>query len=161
MLVYHGSHVAPGGAAQIPGARAQREAQHDTPLRQARTCYNHLAGVAGVNLLDELVRREWLTTVADGERPDYELTGAGAIALAERGVDLAAVRCSGRRLAYGCPDWTEGRLHLAGALASEILAALRAAGVIEQEPGSRAVWQRRSLADWLDMPTGPSRQRPV
>src|SRR5439155_15545247 len=43
---------ATGPAAVLkPAARAGRERRADTPLRQARTCYDHLAGVAGVDLL--------------------------------------------------------------------------------------------------------------
>ena len=32
--------------------QSQREVRRNTPLRQARTCYGHLAGVAGVALMD-------------------------------------------------------------------------------------------------------------
>lgn len=150
MLVYHGSETLPGGMARIAGARTEPDGQHGTPLRQARTCYNHLAGVAGVGLLDEMLRRAWLGCVTEGERPQFELTSLGALALVERGVDLSALQHSGRRLAYGCPDWTEGRPHLAGSLASAILASLIAAGIIEPEPHSRAVRQSQPVSVWLD-----------
>src|SRR6476646_9267138 len=46
---------------QVPRSdAAARAVRGNTPLRQARTCYDHLAGVAGVGLLDELLRRDWL-----------------------------------------------------------------------------------------------------
>jgi len=35
-------------------AQAAREVRRDTALRRARTCYDHLAGVAGVALFDEM-----------------------------------------------------------------------------------------------------------
>jgi hypothetical protein len=149
-MIEYGGRRASDGRAQAPLGRAEREVRDDTPLRRARTCYNHLAGVAGVGLLDEMVRRGWLVPGGAAERSDYTLTPEGAAALARRGVDLAAARTSGRRFAYGCPDWTEGRPHLSGALASEILKALGRRGVIERRPGSRAVRQHNSLASWLD-----------
>src|SRR5262245_29951400 len=57
------------GKAVIPRPRVEVDA---TPIRRARTCYDHLAGIAGVQLLDELLRRNWLTIAdAEGSRPQY------------------------------------------------------------------------------------------
>ena len=41
-------------------AQAAREVRRDTAIRRARTCYDHLAGVAGVELFDEIFKRGWL-----------------------------------------------------------------------------------------------------
>ena len=43
--------------------QSQREVRRNTPLRQARTCYGHLAGVAGVALMDEMLGLKWLEEV--------------------------------------------------------------------------------------------------
>src|ERR1043166_3239825 len=43
--------------------QAGREVRRNTAMRQARTCYDHLAGVAGVQLLDEMLRRRWLEQI--------------------------------------------------------------------------------------------------
>src|SRR5262245_28760485 len=96
-------------------ARAGRERRRDTPLRHARTCYDHLAGVEGVRLLRAMRRRKWLR---DGLRSDQalELTGSGARALARRGVDVDAARAARRQFAAPCLDWTEREPHLSGAL---------------------------------------------
>ena len=40
--------------------QAAREVRRNTALRQARTCYDHLAGVAGVQLLDAMCERGWI-----------------------------------------------------------------------------------------------------
>lgn len=40
-------------------------------LRQARTCYDHLAGGTGVHLLKELLDRGWLLRKPDGKGPEY------------------------------------------------------------------------------------------
>src|SRR5262247_3572687 len=53
-------------AASVVGGDASQAASvaappaGDAPVRLARTCYDHLAGVAGVRLLDGLLARGWL-----------------------------------------------------------------------------------------------------
>ena len=64
-------------------AQAAREVRRDTAMRQARTCYDHLAGVAGVELFDEIFKRGWLeqTELQDSPRVSYRLTPVGTQAL--------------------------------------------------------------------------------
>ena len=50
--------------------------RRNTLLRQGRTCYDHLAGVVGVQLLEALLQRGWLEESA-GPRPRYRLTPSG------------------------------------------------------------------------------------
>src|SRR5581483_2226920 len=130
-----------------PSAQAGRERRRDTPLRRARTCYDHLAGVAGVGVLETLRRRGWVVE-RKGERPGYAVTAAGERAFAKRGVDLQAARASRRQFATACLDWTERRPHLGGALGSEVLAALRARGYVRRGRG-RAMTITRPLEGWL------------
>jgi hypothetical protein len=125
---------------------AAREVRRDTPLRRARTCYDHLAGVAGVALLDALLARGWLVAAPAGQ---YQLTAAGERALASRGVDVAAARAARRPLARGCQDWTERRPHLAGALGAALLGALQRQGVLRRAPGGRVVAVAVPLETWL------------
>ncbi len=139
-----------GGPAAVaaPSRQAGRQRRGDTPLRRARTCYDHLAGVAGVALLEGMQARRWVaTSVKDG--PAYALTTDGARALARRGVDVDAARKSRRRFASACLDWTERRPHLGGALAAEILATLCAGGYVRRRPGGRDVRITKPLARWL------------
>jgi DNA-binding transcriptional ArsR family regulator len=117
-------------------SRAAAEAvKLDAPIRRARTCYDHLAGVAGVQVLDGLLERKWLAP--DGER--FELTPAGEGALAELGVDVIEARRARRAFAVGCLDWTERRAHLGGALGAAILHRLLEAGDARLEAGTRVV----------------------
>jgi len=88
-------------------------------LRAARTCYDHLAGTAGVALRDRLEALGWLA--AKGAGGD-ELTPPGTRALETLGVDVAAARKQRRRFAYPCLDWSERRAHLGGALGAALLA---------------------------------------
>lgn len=128
--------------------------KRNTALRQARTCYDHLAGVAGVQLLDALCERGWIEVELDTTelRPPYRLTSSGEIALRSRGVNLAKTRRARRRFAYGCPDRTERRWHLGGSLGAKIFEALRRSGVVRRQRQTRIVSLQQPLASWLDFP---------
>jgi DNA-binding transcriptional ArsR family regulator len=133
-------------------AQAARAVRRDLPIRQARTCYDHLAGVAGVHLLDTLLERGWLvprTVVDDREHILYDLTPAGEAALRARNVDVDAARQARRRFAFGCLDWTERRPHLGGALGVAILHALEASGNIHRDTAARTVEVRAAFDAWL------------
>jgi DNA-binding transcriptional ArsR family regulator len=144
-----------------PTPRGPRIEIDATPIRRARTCYDHLAGITGVQLLDELLRRNWLNVAdARGDHPQYGLTPAGVHAFLARGVDLGAARKARRLFAYGCLDWSERRPHLAGALGAAVLDALRSAGFVQSSADSRAVTLVRPIAAWLDKP-GDTSQAPV
>lgn len=128
-----------------------RKPRASEPARAARTCYDHLAGVAGVALCDGLLARGWLEPVAGRGRhqPDYALTEVGRAALTTRGVQLPEPQRGSRRLAYACPDWTEARPHVGGALGAAILERLYADGFVRQEPGTRLAHVERELAAWF------------
>ncbi len=128
---------------------ATRAVQRDMPIRHARTCYDHLAGVAGVRLLDALLERGWLAT-EDGPRPRYHLTPSGDAALRARGVDLNRAKQARRMFALGCLDWTERRPHLGGALGAAILDALETAGAVRRDGTTRTMLLATPLNDWLD-----------
>lgn len=104
-------------------------------LREARTCYDHLAGRLGVALADAFERNGLI----EGDGPErYRLTPAGEAKLAGLGVDLAEVKAGRRGLARPCIDWTERRRHLAGPLAARLLVRLFELGWIERGRETRA-----------------------
>jgi DNA-binding transcriptional ArsR family regulator len=108
-------------------AGASRQAFTPTtpgPLRFARTCYDHMAGTAGVALHDRFTAMRWITLDAgrNQAREDaYTLTLEGNSALASLGIDVDATRNLRRRFAYACLDWSERRPHLGGALGAAVL----------------------------------------
>ena len=108
----------------------------DGDIRRARTCYDHLAGVAGVALLDRFLDGGWLE---QGEGRELRLTGYGVTALARMGVNVQAARRSRRAFAIECADWTERRPHLGGALGAAVLTALLDQGRARLRPGERVV----------------------
>lgn len=104
-------------------------------LREARTCYDHMAGTLAVRMHDAMLARRWLE--ADGR--DYALTPLGEAALAQIGVDAAQARQRRRRFACPCLDWSERRSHLGGALGAALLDALLRRGWVSKDLDSRAL----------------------
>ncbi|NDZ14477.1 transcriptional regulator [Variovorax sp. WS11] len=113
------------------------EFQPSTPsrLRAARTCYDHMAGTAGVALHDRLHAQGWLETEGDA----YELTAEGAVALESLGLDIESARRSRRRFACACLDWSERRPHLGGALGAACLQLSLRRGWVRQALDGRAL----------------------
>jgi DNA-binding transcriptional ArsR family regulator len=96
-------------------------------LAQARTCYDHLAGRAGVLLRDALLEHELLK--------QQEPTLAGTRSLIELGLEPTSLRRQRRPLVKDCLDWTERRPHLAGALAAALLVAFAEQGWMSRQAG--------------------------
>ncbi len=86
-------------------------------LREARTCYDHLAGKLGVAVTDALVAQRFITP---GKR-SFTLTTGGERFFDHLGIDLETARCARREFALACLDWTERRPHVAGALGAALL----------------------------------------
>lgn len=128
---------------------ATRAIEHDMPIRHARTCYDHLAGVAGVRLLDSLLECGWLA-IEEGPRPRYRLTPMGDASLRARGVDLDQATQARRMFACGCLDWTERRPHLGGALGAAILDALETVGAVRRDGTTRTMLLATPLDAWLN-----------
>jgi DNA-binding transcriptional ArsR family regulator len=101
-------------------------------LRFARTCYRHIAGELGVQLLQALLADGRLAAGGDG----YQLTAAGHSWL--RGIGMEAPARS-ERYAFACLDWSERRYHLAGRLATSLLDHFMARHWLSRVPRSRAL----------------------
>ncbi|SEI20823.1 ArsR family transcriptional regulator [Pseudomonas fuscovaginae UPB0736] len=104
-------------------------------LRQARTCYDHIAGEVAVRLHDALLRENWIEAAGK----DYCLTEQGASAFARLGIDVEAVSRQRRRLAYPCLDWSERSPHIGGALGAALLELLLKRGWVNRHLDSRAL----------------------
>jgi len=127
--------------------RSLRQGTRAKALRDARTCYDHLAGRLGVALMSSLVARGHLDggdglrsdadpCVGQGHEADYHLTESGRAFMTGLGV----VTTRGRRpMIRYCVDWTEQRHHLAGALGRGLRDRLAELGWIERSPVDRAV----------------------
>jgi len=98
----------------VTGLRAWR---HGEALRAARSCYDHLAGQAGVALADALVAQR---IVARGEGA-FAITPSGRRRLGGLGLDVEAILGARRATARACVDWSERRPHVGGALGAALL----------------------------------------
>jgi DNA-binding transcriptional ArsR family regulator len=128
------------------GTRAQA-------VRFARTCYDHLAGKLGTELMAAMIERDWLEGgdgLFDPERAeqdhlsapgwdvDYRLTAKGAKELGAFGIDLGELPKKRRMIRY-CIDWSEQRHHLAGALGAAVADRTFELGWAKRARKSRAV----------------------
>src|SRR5262247_3448054 len=105
-------------------------------LRDARLCYDHMAGRLGVAVCDLLLRRRHLVLV-DGSG---EITPSGERFLAELGVDLANARRAKRHYCRSCIDWTERRHHISGAVGAALAQAFVAKRLVDRISDSRALF---------------------
>jgi DNA-binding transcriptional ArsR family regulator len=102
-------------------------------LRDARTCYSHLAGRLGVALADALLAAAWLEE--DGR--SYRITPAGARAL--RGLGIEVRGRPAQPAARRCLDWTERRPHVAGPVGTALASLALGRGWVRRLRGTRAV----------------------
>lgn len=105
-------------------------------MREARSCYDHLAGRAGVFIAELGLRRGWITNTAGtwtlhrGE----DITDIGD----DLGLTLTWQR-SARPAVRSCTDWTERAPHIAGRLGHSILHAMIDDGWLRRRRDDRAL----------------------
>lgn len=115
--------------------RFQPKSKLDEQLRQARTCYDHIAGMLGVGLADRLTACGFVIL---GDEAG-EVTPAGAEFLSQLGVDLSGARAKRRIFCRPCVDWTERRAHIGGAVGAALASRLFQLKWIERVRDSRAL----------------------
>src|SRR5690348_10160895 len=86
------AHLSP-----VSPVRSLRESKEAAALAEARTCYDHLAGRAGVALLDALLTRGLLAPQAQTDPVLYSVSATGMAAFGSFGLDLAALERTRRR----------------------------------------------------------------
>lgn len=119
--------------------RAPRTGPRDEALRQARTCYDHLAGRLGVAIADTLVECGHVEIEDDAGL----ITDKGSRFFAKVGIELPRMgkqgRLVGRPLCRLCLDWSERRSHLAGRLGAALCRHGFDAGWFRRIDGTRAL----------------------
>jgi DNA-binding transcriptional ArsR family regulator len=158
--------------------RSLKDGTRAQAVRAARTCYDHLAGKLGVELMAALLR-DGILSGGDGrhdrerardDRPsayghdvDYRLSDRGAEALRGLGVDLHAAFSGHRPPIRYCVDWSEQDHHLSGGLGAALARRLRELDWIRPLPGSRAVKVtpsgHRGLAEHFGLTAGAAPDR--
>ena len=115
--------------------RGRPRSPRSTPEREARTCYDHLAGRVGVALLDALAARRYLALDDAG----VGISAEGRAAFERCGVDIDVLDRARRPRARLCLDWSERRNHLAGGLGAALLEQFLQRRWVCRQAGSRAV----------------------
>ena len=123
------------GLASGRGIKRVRTGPKDAAMREARVCYNHLAGRMGVHLFQSLIAKEHLTEHGD----DVTLTPQGQNFMRAFGIDIDDLERARAPLCRSCLDWSERRTHLAGGLGRALLARMEDLGWLRRDPGSRAI----------------------
>src|SRR5262249_2795847 len=108
-----------------------RTGPRDPELRQARSCYDHLAGDLAVRMFDRFVERRLLDAM--------RVTASGKRFFANAGIDIDALERGRRPLCRPCLDWSERRSHLGGALGGAIFERIIALGWAVGEARTRIV----------------------
>lgn len=103
--------------ANLAGRKTTVENEVESGIKYCRTCYDHLAGLVGVRMLEGMEKNGFLV------EPDanYNVTEQGWKWLAEFGIDRDEISSVRRPLTRQCLDWSERRPHLAGHLGARLL----------------------------------------
>ncbi|MEQ9809722.1 ArsR/SmtB family transcription factor [Streptococcus jiangjianxini] len=108
-------------------------------LKQARTCYDHLAGELGVKIKDFLTS-ENIIAANKSDSNNYIVTTSGEVFLKEKlNINVTDLRNKKRKFCINCLDWSERKNHIAGSLAKAILDFLINNKYIIRNSGSRAI----------------------
>jgi len=123
------------GVAYRAGAVRLVSSPRDPALRRARVCYDHLAGEQGVRVYECLVRLSALRRRGDS----LHLTDAGRSWFRRLGIDVEQVAQQKRVFCRPCLDWSERRMHLAGALGKAFLERIEELGWVRRVSRSRVL----------------------
>jgi DNA-binding transcriptional ArsR family regulator len=133
--------------------KSLKEGTRAQAVRFARTCYDHLAGKLGTELMAALIERGLLAggdgqfdpataredrLSAPGWDIDYRLTERGISELADFGFHIDELPAKRRLIRY-CIDWSEQRHHLAGALGAAMAERTFELGWARRAENTRAV----------------------
>jgi DNA-binding transcriptional ArsR family regulator len=129
------------GLAQRTGAVRVRTGPKDAALREARVCYDHLAGERAVSLMRGLTDR---ALIEAGDQP--RLSEGGRSFFEDLGIDLPGLERGRRPLCRACLDWSERRSHLGGALGAAILDHVLQAGWARRADGRVVTFSPKGAA---------------
>ncbi|HTV38217.1 MAG TPA: helix-turn-helix transcriptional regulator [Xanthobacteraceae bacterium] len=107
----------------------------DEAMRNARTCYDHVAGKLGVGMTDALCALGHVTLSGDGG----EVNESGVTFFQKLGVDLQSARSRRRIFCRPCLDMTERRPHLGGSIGAALAQRCFDLGWIERMRDGRAL----------------------
>ena len=127
--------------ATAPKRSSVRTGPKDESMRQARTCYDHLAGRLGVAIANKLADDRAVVIESDsGWVTEHAAVSLGGLGLGVTVTELLEPSSLARRaLCRPCMDWSERRVHLAGRLGAAICTDCVGQGWLLRKPNSRAL----------------------
>lgn len=107
------AYVVEALAGLVPQAQTtSAQTATNTPFRYCRSCYDHLAGKAGVAITDRILKLGYLVE----KDFSYETTAKGLAFFNALEIDTEVFLKQKRTFAKPCLDWSERRFHLAGSI---------------------------------------------
>lgn len=113
----------------------RRVVPHPPQLREARLCYDHLAGRLGVALFDRMTSLGFFTFCSNGP----SLGEAGTAWCRRVGLSVDQPAGNRRPQLRPCLDWTERRPHMGGWFGAALTAHMLGGGHLVPGPGRRAL----------------------
>jgi DNA-binding transcriptional ArsR family regulator len=136
------------------GHMRTRPGPRDDRMREARTCYDHLAGRLAVGLFEYWVAAGVLRWRDD----EAALTRDGRTHLAGLGIDVALLERERRPLCRTCIDWSERKNHLGGSVGTAVLSHMIDRGWATRTQGARTLYvslrHERAFVAWYEGTTG-------
>lgn len=123
------------GQGALGHAPRVRTGPRDPALREARVCYNHLAGARGVQMFRAMRARGHFVIGPD----QIDLSPVGERFVTDLGIDLAQLPPSRSPMCRECLDWSMRQSHLAGRLGRALLARFEQLHWMRRMPESRAL----------------------
>jgi DNA-binding transcriptional ArsR family regulator len=121
------------------GHLRSRPGPKNDAMREARTCYDHLAGRAAVELFER-----WLSAgILRWKGEEVCLSSSGRPKLALIGIDVVQLEDRRRPLCRTCIDWSERRHHLGGGIGAAVLSRLIERRWAARVDGARTIQFRR------------------
>jgi DNA-binding transcriptional ArsR family regulator len=109
--------------------------ENSSPIKQCRTCYDHLAGKVGVAITDSLLKQRIIVD----RRGIFEISKKGQTWFFELDINIDELKKQRRSFLRPCLDWSERRHHIAGSLATALLEKMFLSDWIRKIKNSRAL----------------------
>ena len=119
----------------VPAITGKTMEEKIPPIKYCRTCYDHLAGKAGVAITDSLLKQK----IIIDRNNQFELSPKASKWFAALGINPDDLKEQRRTFIRPCLDWSERRHHIGGSLAASLLDKMLEEDWIRRTKNSRAV----------------------
>ncbi|MEO6173590.1 MAG: helix-turn-helix transcriptional regulator [Flavobacterium circumlabens] len=123
-------------ASLIPPETPQKKnPEKHSPIKNCRTCYDHLAGKIGVAVTESLLKQN---IILDSDAK-FEVSPEGVKWFSDFGINLEDLKKQRRLFLKPCLDWSERKNHIAGSIGAFLLDKMIADDWLRRTKDSRAI----------------------